>query len=55
MSDLTVWTDQSPRSAASDLGLHCLPTSLLWGTRIKWVKILSKHVVNRPVMYSYVK
>ena len=25
--------DQTPRSAASDLGLHCLPVSL----RIKWV------------------
>ena len=22
--------DQTPRSAASDLGLHCLPISLLW-------------------------
>ena len=30
--------DQTPRSAASDLGLHCLPMSLLWDTRLKWVK-----------------
>ena len=22
--------DQTPRSAATDLGLHCLPLSLLW-------------------------
>ena len=22
--------DQTPRSVASDLGLHCLPMSLLW-------------------------
>ena len=30
--------DQTPRSAASDLGLHCLPMSILWDTRYKWVK-----------------
>ena len=28
------------RSAASDLGLHCLPMSLLWDARHKWVKYL---------------
>ena len=26
-----------PCSAASDLGLHCLPMSLLWDARLKWV------------------
>ena len=26
--------DQMPRSAASDLGLHCLPMSLLWKARL---------------------
>ena len=30
--------DQMPRSAASDLGLHCLSMSLLWDARCKWVK-----------------
>ena len=34
--------DQTPHSAASDLGLHSLPMPLLWDTRLKWVKILSK-------------
>ena len=29
--------DQTPRSAASDLDLHCLPMSLLWNARHKWV------------------
>ena len=29
--------DQTPRSAASYLCLHCLPMSLLWDTRHKWV------------------
>ena len=31
--------DQTPRSAASDLGLHCLPMSLLWDARHKWINI----------------
>ena len=30
--------DQTPRSAASDLGLHCLLMSLLWNARHKWIK-----------------
>ena len=30
--------DQRPRPAASDLGLHCLPMSLLWDARHKWFK-----------------
>ena len=39
----TVDPDQTPRSAASDLGLHCLPMSLLWDTRHKWVNTESKY------------
>ena len=30
--------DQTPRSAASDLSLHCLQLSHLWDARLKWVK-----------------
>ena len=30
--------DQMPHSAASDLGLHCLPISLLGVSRLQWVK-----------------
>ena len=26
-----------PHSAASDIGLHCLPISFLWDARLKWV------------------
>ena len=26
-----------PHSAASDLGLHCLPITLLWVSRLQWV------------------
>ena len=29
--------DQTQRSVASYLSLHCLPMSLLWDTRLKWV------------------
>ena len=31
--------DQTPRCAASDLGLHCLPMFHLWDARHKWVKL----------------
>ena len=30
--------DQTPHSAASDLGLHCLPFTLLRVSRLQWVK-----------------
>ena len=29
--------DQTPRYAASDLGLHCLPITLLGASRLQWV------------------
>ena len=31
--------DQTPRSAASDLGLHGLPSTLLGVSRLQWVKM----------------
>ena len=33
--------DQTPRSAASDLGLHCLLITLLRVSRLQWVKQIS--------------
>ena len=30
--------DQMPHSAASDLGLHCLPITILLVSRLQWVK-----------------
>ena len=30
--------DQTPHFAASDLGLHCLPNTLLGVCRLQWVK-----------------
>ena len=32
--------DQAPHSAASDLGLHCLPFTLLRVSRLQWVNPL---------------
>ena len=32
--------DQTPGSAASDLGLHCLPMTLLRVSRLQWVKYI---------------
>ena len=35
-----VETGQRSHSAASDLGLHCLPMSILWDAKHKWVKLI---------------
>ena len=43
----SVHLDQMPRSAASDLGLHCLLMSLLWDARHKWVEITDIDRCNR--------
>ena len=40
--------DLTPRSAASDQGLHCLPMYLLWDTRHKWVNMVIAKV-NIPL------
>ena len=32
---------QTPRSAASDLGLHCLPITLLRVSRLQWVNSIA--------------
>ena len=41
--------EQTPHSAASDLGLHCLPSTLLRVSRLQWVKMLK--VEFRPLQY----
>ena len=33
----SIYPDQTSHSAASDLGLFCLPMCLLWDNRHKWV------------------
>ena len=35
----SVDSDQTPRSAASNLGLHCLPFFVLWNVRHKRVNV----------------
>ena len=30
--------DQTPHDMASDMGLHCLPLTLLWVSMQEWVK-----------------
>ena len=35
--------DQTPRPAASDLGLHYLPMSHLWNARLKWVNVTYRY------------
>ena len=32
--------DQTPHYAASDMGLHCLPLTILGVSRLQWVKLL---------------
>ena len=45
--------DQTPHSAASDLGLHCLLMSLLQVSRLQWVKIMSHSITpdRRSIKY----
>ena len=34
--------DQMPHSDASDLGLHCLPITLLGVSRLQWIKCINR-------------
>ena len=47
----SVYPDQTPRSAASDLGINCLPMSLLMDARLKWVNwnysIIGNYYLNK--------
>ena len=40
--------DQTLHSAASDLGLHCLPITLLRVFRLQWVKFVDTGSTRRP-------
>ena len=44
--------DQTPRSAASDLGVHCLPSTLLRVSRLQWVR--SDNYKNDPMSFDEV-
>ena len=49
MNTKSVEPDQTPRSAASDLSLHCLLLSLLRDSRLKWLMFVSGGSMN-PMM-----
>ena len=43
--------DQTPRSAASDLGLHCLPITLLGVSRLQCVKLVLTRLKLQPLTH----
>ena len=43
--------DQTQQNAASDMGLHCLPMSLLWDARHKWLKGYWIYLADRRQLY----
>ena len=43
--------DQTPHSAASDLGLHCLLINLLWVFRLYWVNMQSINEADFAVCF----
>ena len=42
--------DQTPRSAASDLRLHCLPITLLGVSRPQWVNMKTQLIATGDLM-----
>ena len=51
----SVYPDQMPHSAASNLGLHCLPITLLRGSQLKWVNIWPEDIQDSclVLMFSF--
>ena len=47
--------DQTPYSAASDLGLYCLPITILEVSILKWVKHVHFMYTLFTTIYHYVK
>ena len=44
--------DQMPCSVASDLGLHCLPITLLRVSRLQWVKQVSQGQISLHMQFD---
>ena len=44
--------DQMPHDVASDLGLHCLPMTLLCVSRLAWVKICILEIMSCYVYFT---
>ena len=47
--------DQTPPSAASDLGLHCLPITLLRVSRLQWVNLtrMTKPLIRPVFVFTF--
>ena len=45
--------DQTPRSSASNLGLHCLPITLLGDFRLQWVNQFAYQEEIKSNVYMY--
>ena len=47
--------DQTPLSAVSDLGLHCLPITLLWVSQLQWDKQTVNDLIRKQgLLYEYI-
>ena len=46
--------DQMPHSVASDLGLHCLPITLLEVSRLQWVNTLTTWLDDKLIIHVFV-
>ena len=44
--------DQTPRTAASDLGIHFLPMSHLWDARFKWANWFAL-LITKTCLYNF--
>ena len=45
--------DQTPRSAASDLGLHCLPLTRLGVFSLQWVNVYNDQSIDELLTATY--
>ena len=53
MQTVYIDPDQMSHFMVSDLGLHCLPVSFLWDTRLKWVNVLIQIIDFNWELYVY--
>ena len=49
---MSVDPDQTPHSAASDLGLNCLPMSMSWDTRHEYVKSIHVYLASKRDLFK---
>ena len=45
--------DQMPRSAASDLGLHCLPNTRFGVSRLERIKVLNTTAADNVLIFFF--